>query len=234
MLGAWEFAAQIGVGLRSLPPPSDVFVVLAFNMMNPLFMGKVFLSFANLMSGLVIAMFLAIPFAVFTGLKAKVDSALTPVVMLIGALPDLALLPLFVYWFGPGGVAAVFMATVASFFPLYFTTREGVQDIPRNYFHVAKIYRSSTINMYRKLVFPAIVPQIVTGARIAFDFVWEIVLAIEIFSQISGVGSFINLAVESGSISDAFAGIFMIGLIAILVDRIVFKSMERRIRRWHE
>ena len=186
------------------------------------------------MSGLVIAFFFAIPLAVFSGLKQKFDSTLTPLVMLGGALPDLALLPLFVYWFGPGGIVAIFMATIAAFFPLYFTVRQGVQDIPKDYFHVAKIYRTSSLDVYRKVIFPAVFPQIITGGRIAFDFVWEIVLAIEIFAQVQGIGSFINLSVSSGSITDAFAAIFTIGLLAIAIDRILFHGLEMRVRKWNE
>ena len=52
-------------------------------------------------------------------------------IMLFGALPDLAFLPLLILWFGPGNVAAIIMASMAGFFPIYFTVREGTKAIPR-------------------------------------------------------------------------------------------------------
>ncbi|MFQ5999102.1 MAG: ABC transporter permease, partial [Candidatus Bathyarchaeia archaeon] len=232
---AWELSLRFDMlNFSNVPLPSQVFLELSFNALNPVFMWKIFLSFATLMTGLVIGLVLALPIAIFTGLKGKVDATITPVVMLAGALPDLALLPLFVLWFGPGATAAIFLATIASFLPIYFTVREGVKDMPKDYFHVASVYGSGRLNIYRKIIFPSTVPQIVTGTRLAFDFVWEIVLAIEIFAQVSGIGSFINLSVEQGSVTSAFAGIFMIGIIAIAFDRLVFYRLETRIRRWHE
>lgn len=232
---AWELSLRIGMlSLSNVPLPSQIFLELSINVFNPVFMSQIFLSFAMLMTGLVIGLVLALPIAIFTGLKGKVDATITPVVMLAGALPDLALLPLFVLWFGPGATVAVFMATIASFFPIYFTVREGVKDMPKDYFHVASVYGSGKLNIYRKIIFPSTVPQIVTGTRLAFDFVWEIVLAIEIFAQVSGIGSFINLSVEQGSITGAFTGIFMIGIVAIAFDRLVFYRLETRIRKWHE
>jgi ABC-type nitrate/sulfonate/bicarbonate transport system permease component len=154
--------------------------------------------------------------------------------MLCGALPDLALLPLFVYWFGPGGMAAICMASVCSFFPIFFTVREGVKDIPKDYFFVTTVYGAKKFAVYKKLVLPAVFPQLVTGLRLAFDFVWEIVLAIEIMASVAGIGSFISLSVEEGSLENAFAGIIMIGLIAIAIDRVVFQHLEAKIGRWHE
>ncbi len=235
ILVGWELVSRFGlIAMKMVPPPSVIFTVLAVSLFDPMFMYRVIHSFVNLTSGIVAALFIATPFAIVTGLKDKLDSALTPIVLMVGALPNLAILPLFVLWFGPGGLAAIFMASVSSFFLIYFTVREGVKEIPRDYFYVATVFRTGRLDMFKKLLIPAALPQTVTGLRLAFDHVWEIILAIEIFAGVSGIGSFINLAVGDGLIVDAFAGIFMIGILAIAVDRLVFQTLERRIRRWHE
>jgi ABC-type nitrate/sulfonate/bicarbonate transport system permease component len=82
------------------------------------------------------------------------------------------------------------------------------------------------------LILPAVSPQLFTGLRLAYDFVWEIVLAIEIFSGVAGIGSFISGAVETGGVSEAFAAILAVGMLAILVDRLFFGRAEKWIRRW--
>ncbi len=236
MFASWEIVSKFGlIPMTMLPAPSDIFAVLITNVLiNPLFTLGVFHSLFNLAIGIFLATLIAVPFAIIVGLKSKVDYSLTPIVMILGALPDITLLPFLVYWFGAGATAAILMATIVAFFPIFFTVREGVKSIPRDYFYVAAIYKAKKLNLYTKLVLPAVFPQLITGLRLSYEFLWEVVLAIEIIAHISGIGSIINLAVAEGSITYALAGIFMIGIIAIIIDRLLFARLEGRIRRWHE
>ena len=232
---AWELVSRLSlISASSLPPPSEILSVLVANINSPEFVLRAFYSLANLMLGIVLAFIMAVPLAMATGLKAKLDFSVTPLIVIAGALPDLALLPVIVFWFGPSVTAVVFMATIVAFFPIFFTVREGVKDIPKDYFHVATLYSTRRIDVYRKLVFPAVFPQLITGIRLAYEFLWEIVIALEIIAMISGIGSFITAAVEGGSLTLAFAGIFMVGIIAVLIDRTFFLYLEERVRKWHE
>jgi len=231
----WELAVRLSfVSAASLPPPSAIFMVLAVHMLDVTFLLRALSSLCNLGAGIVLGFFIAMPLAIATGLKSKVDSAFTPLIMLVGALPDLALLPILVFWLGPGATAAILMGTVVAFFPIFFTVREGVRAIPKDYFHVAAVCKAKRLTTYTKVVLPAVFPQMVTGVRLSYEFLWEIVLAVEILAIVSGIGSFINSAVEGGAMVDGFAGIFMIGIIAVIIDRLVFANLEGRIKRWHE
>jgi sulfonate transport system permease protein len=232
----WEIALKLNlISTETIPAPSEILEVLFVNLLtNPGFTISVLRSLANIGVGIFVAALIAIPFAIFTGLKSRVDASFTPLIMIVGALPDIALLPFLVYWFGRGASAAILMATIVAFFPIFFTVREGVKNIPKDYFHVAYIYKARKIDVYTKLILPAVFPQLVTGIRLAYEFLWEIVLAIEIIARIHGIGFIINFAVENGSLTYAFAGFFMIGIIAILLDRLVFHRLEESVRRWHE
>ncbi len=232
----WEIVLKLNlISTETIPAPSEILEVLFVNLLtNPGFTISVLRSLANIGVGIFVAALIAIPFAIFTGLKSRVDASFTPLIMIVGALPDIALLPFLVYWFGRGASAAILMATIVAFFPIFFTVREGVKNIPKDYFHVAYIYKARKIDVYTKLILPAVFPQLVTGIRLAYEFLWEIVLAIEIIARIHGIGFIINFAVENGSLTYAFAGFFMIGIIAILLDRLVFHRLEESVRRWHE
>lgn len=236
ILASWEIVLKLNlISTSTLPPPSSIFTILAINVItNPLFTVGVFRSLLNISIGIFFAMVTAVPLAIVVGLKSRVDYSITPLIMIFGALPDIALLPFLTYWFGPGLTAAILLSTLVAFFPIFFTVREGVRNIPRDYFYVAAIYKARRLNMYTKLILPAVFPQLITGIRLAYEFLWEIVLAIEIIAHIAGIGSIINLAVEEGSLTYALAGIFMIGAIAIIIDRLIFAHFEDRIRRWHE
>jgi len=231
----WEALAQLAViPSNKVPSFSKVVIALCSCATQIDFLHKVFQSFANLTAGIFLAFSIALPLALFAGLRNKFDKALTPLVMLVGSLPDLAILPLVVVWFGPGNAAAIGMATVCAFFPIYFTVREGTKEIPLDYFHVTTIFGSTKFDMFKKMMFPVIFPFMITGLRISYDFVWEVILAIEIIARVTGIGTFVDVAVAAGSIEYAFAGIMAVGIIALAVDRVVFGALEGWIRRWKE
>jgi ABC-type nitrate/sulfonate/bicarbonate transport system permease component len=115
---------------------------------------------------------------------------------------------------------------------MYFTIREGTKDIPKDLFHVAAVFNTTRLDSLRKLILPAVSPQLFTGLRLAYDFVWEIVLAIEIFSGVTGIGSYISGAVDVGELTQAFAAILAVGVLAIMIDRLVFGRAEKWIRSW--
>ncbi len=230
---AWEIAVRVGLVPGSkLPSFTASVLTLASSLLDPSFLMRVTQSFLNLSAGIFVALAVAMPLALFAGLRNRFDTTMTPLIMLAGALPDIALLPILVLWIGPGNVAAISIAAFSAFFPIYFTIREGTKDIPSDLFHVAAVFNTGRVNTLRKLILPAVSPQLFTGLRLAYDFVWEIVLAIEIFSGVAGVGSYISSAVETGGIREAFAAILAVGLMAIMVDRLIFGRAERWIRRW--
>ncbi|MGP3666811.1 MAG: ABC transporter permease [Candidatus Bathyarchaeota archaeon] len=236
MLLFWESLLRLNVvSSEVLPAPSQILLALLLNLLTkPEFTASVFISLLTIGLGLVIAILVTLPLAIVTGLKARIDVSITPLIMVVGALPDVALMPFFIYWFGKGMETALLIAVMVAFFPLFFTLREGVKHIPSDYFHAAMVFNAEGLKFFTKLVFPAILPQFITGVRLAYEFLWEVILAVEVIARINGVGFLITLAVGEGSLTQAFAGIFMIGVIVILVDRLIFQVMESRVKRWHE
>ncbi len=229
----WEMTVRLGVvSGANLPSFSETVVTLCSSLLDQSFLALVAQSFANLSAGILVALSIAMPLALSAGLRSRFDTAITPLIMLGGALPDIALLPILVLWIGPGNAAAISIAAFSAFFPIYFTIREGTKDISSDLFHVASVFNASRFDTFKKLILPAVSPQLFTGLRLAYDFVWEIVLAIEIFSGVIGIGSYIEGSVRTGDVREAFAAILAVGVLAILVDRLLFGRAEKWIRRW--
>jgi len=229
----WEVAARLSlIPSSSLPAFSSVLVVFFGSVQDPAFLYRIAQSFLNLTCGLLIAFAFALPTAFLAGCRNRFDYALTPIVMLFGALPDLSFLPLLVLWFGSGNAAAITMAAVVAFFPIYFTVREGTKSIPRDLFDVTSIFHSGRVSVFTKMALPAISPQLFSGLRLAYDFDWEIIIAIEIATRVAGIGSFIEGSVAAGSLESGFAAILGIAIVAIIVDRLFFGSLESWARKW--
>jgi ABC-type nitrate/sulfonate/bicarbonate transport system permease component len=230
---AWEVVTRLGlVPSSNLPTFSSVLVVFFASIQNESFLLRIARSFLNLACGLLLAFSVALPVAFVAGSRKNFDLTLTPIIMLFGALPDLSFLPLLVLWFGAGNIAAVIMASVAGFFPIYFTVREGTKNIPRELFDVTSIFKSDRLSTFTKMVLPAISPHMFSGLRLAYDFAWEIIIAIEIATRMAGIGDFIDGNVSSGSLQSGFAAILAIAILAIVVDRAFFGSLESWTKKW--
>lgn len=230
---AWEIAARTNlIASSNLPAFSSVLIEFFSSVRDPSFLLRIAHSFFNLTCGLVLAFSIALPMAFMAGSRNRFDFALSPLVMLFGALPDLSFLPLLVLWFGPGSIAAIIMASVVAFFPIYFTVREGTKNIPRELFDVSSIFKSDRLSTFTKMVLPAISPYMFSGLRLAYDFDWEIIIAIEIATRVAGVGSFIEGTISAGSLTSGFAAILAIAIVAVAVDRLFFGTLESWARKW--
>jgi len=229
----WETVTQTGfVPSSRLPTFSSVLVVFFASIQSESFLLRIAHSFLNLVCGLFLAFSAALPIAFIAGSRNRFDLTFTPIIMLFGALPDLSFLPLLVLWFGSGNAAAIIMASLAGFFPIYFTVREGTRNIPRELFDVTTIFKSDRFSTFTKMVLPAISPHLFSGLRLAYDFAWEIIIAIEIATRVAGIGDFIDGNVASGSLQSGFAAIFAIAIVAIVVDRAFFGTLESWTRKW--
>ena len=231
----WESISLSGiVSTDRLPPLHSVLLTLIQLAGTPFFLSHVGQSFANVTTGVSLALILVLPLALLVGMRSQLDQAITPIIMLVGALPDLAILPFLVTIIGQGNVTAVAISAFSAFFPVYFTIRQGVKEIPSDYFHVALVFKAGRIQTFTKMILPSVFPNLLTGLRLSFEFSWNVLLAVEIIASVAGVGTFISTSLGSSthSLTYGLAAIMTVGLITIAMDRAFFERLENRIKRW--
>ena len=231
----WELTSIIGLfSPDQLPPLHSVLLTLIQLAGTPFFISHVGQSLVNVTTGVSLALVLVLPLALLVGMRSQLDQAITPIIMLVGALPDLAILTLLVTVIGRGNVAAVAISAFSAFFPVYFTIRQGVKEIPSDYFHVATVYKATKVQTFTKMILPSVFPNLLTGLRLSFEFSWNVLLAVEIIASVAGVGTLISSSLGSGahSLTYGLAAIMTVGLITITMDRAFFERLENRIKRW--
>jgi len=235
IFSVWEAVALLGiVSSDQLPPLHNVLLTLVQLGGTPFFLARVGQSFVNVAAGVSLALVVVMPLALLVGLRNRLDEAITPIIMLVGALPDLAILSLLVTVIGRGNVAAVAISAFSAFFPIYFTIRQGVKEIPIDYFHVASVFKAGRFDTFSKIILPSIFPNFLTGLRLSFEFSWNVLLAVEIIASVAGVGSFISNSIQGSahSMTYGLAAIMTVGLLTVLIDRAFFERLEQRIKRW--
>lgn len=235
IFGVWESVTLLGiVPSDQLPPLHNVILTLVQLAGTPFFLARVGQSFVNVAGGVSLALIVVLPLALIVGMRNQLDEAITPVIMLIGALPDLAILTILVTVIGRGNVAAIAISAFSAFFPIYFTIRQGVKEIPVDYFHVASVFKAGKLDTFSKIILPSIFPNFLTGLRLSFEFSWNVLLAVEIIASVAGVGSFISSSIQGSthSLTYGLAAIMTVGFLTILMDRAFFERLEQRIKRW--
>jgi len=153
--------------------------------------------------------------------------ALSPLVQIFRPISPLAWIPIAILWFGVGDLAAIFLIFVGCFFPLMLTAMSAVHNIPAVYVNVGRNFGLSTADFVYRVIYPAVVPQLIIGSRITLGIAWLVVVAAEMIAVNSGLGFLILDARNAGNRYDlVIAGMIMIGTIGLLLD-LGMRSLER-------
>jgi NitT/TauT family transport system permease protein len=150
-----------------------------------------------------------------------------PVIQIVRPISPLAWTPLAIVWFGVGSLAPIFLIFLASFFPIVVSTMNGVRNVPPMFRDAGQNFGLTPAALLRRVIFPAALPQILIGLRIALGVAWLVVVAAEMIAVDSGLGYLIIDSRNAGKRYDlVIAGMLLIGLIGLGLD-----SSIRRIER---
>jgi NitT/TauT family transport system permease protein len=142
-------------------------------------------------------------------------------------ISPIAWIPVAILWFGVTDVAPVFLIFLASVFPITVSSMAAVQNMQPVYVRAARNFGLKNTQLFRQVIFPACLPQILTGLRIALGIAWLVVVAAEMIAVNSGLGYLIIDARNAGKRYDlVVAGMVMIGLIGLTLD-VAVRRLER-------
>ena len=134
-------------------------------------------------------------------------------------ISPLAWIPIAILWFGVGDGAAVFLIFISCFFPLLLTAMNSVQNVPAVYINAGRNFGLSQATLIYRVLYPAVMPQLITGLRITLGLAWLVVVAAEMIAVNSGLGFLIIDARNAGNRYDlVVAGMVVIGVIGLLLD----------------
>ena len=134
-------------------------------------------------------------------------------------ISPIAWIPLAILWFGVGDVSPIFLIFLSSVFPMIVQTVTGVHTIERRYLWAAANFGVSRGTLFRRVVIPAVLPQVIVGMRIGLGVAWLVVVAAEMIALRSGLGYMIMDSRNAGNRYDlVIAGMIIIGVIGLMLD----------------
>ncbi len=177
--------------------------------------------------GFMLAVVTAIPLGLAIGWYRRAEMAVNPILQILRPISPLAWIPIAILWFGVGDLAAVFLIFVGCFFPLMLTAINAVQSIPAVYVNAGRNFGLSSGALVYRVLYPAVVPNLIVGLRITLGIAWLVVVAAEMIAVSSGLGFLIVDARNAGNRYDlVVAGMLIIGIIGLLLD-LGMQSLEK-------
>lgn len=162
------------------------------------------------------------------------EDLLLPIVSVGNPIPGLAYAPLFVIWFGLGDVPAILLVGFAASFPVAVNTWTGVKAVKEIWIRAARSMGAGERQLFRKVVLPGALPYLLTGLRLGLARAWRVLIAVEMLTSVRlGLGWLIFGAREFLNTDVMLAGIAVIGLVGLGLEKLVFERLERfTVVRW--
>ncbi|HEY0157223.1 MAG TPA: ABC transporter permease [Thermoanaerobaculia bacterium] len=183
--------------------------------------------------GYLAAVALGVPVGLALGWWSSLARAANPLIQMLRPISPLAWMPLAVIWFGVSNLAPIFLIFLASFFPVVVSTMNGVRNVPPVYVQAGRNFGLSTRALITRVVFPAVLPRILVGLRIAFGVAWIVLVAAEMIAVDSGLGYLIIDARNAGKRYDlVVGGMLTIGVIGLLLDTLIRLTERLRFVQW--
>ncbi|WP_413408776.1 ABC transporter permease [Paenibacillus amylolyticus] len=233
ILALWEAGSALGLLSDSaLPAPSRIARTFWQLCVNGDMTQHLTASTIRAIGGFLLGAVTGLLLGVFTGLGKWVEQTLDPTIQMLRTVPLLAVIPLFILWFGVGELSKVLLIALGSFFPLYFHTHLGVRSADRKLYEVTRILQYSKFRLLTRLIIPSALPNILLGIRLSVGASWLLLAVAEMMGASAGVGYMIQDARVYAQTDVVFVGIIMFALVGKLSDSAV-RLVERRLLRWN-
>jgi ABC-type nitrate/sulfonate/bicarbonate transport system permease component len=190
-------------------------------------------SMSRVVQGFALAAIVAVAVGTAVGRSRRVEYLVEPTIELLRPIPPLAFLPMMVLWFGIGETSKVAFIAYAAFFPIFTTTVEGIKYVDPLLIRAAASLGASERDIFRYVVLPAALPNIITGLRIGFGLSFFVIVAAEFIAADSGLGFLINDARTFFLVANMLLGAAVIGAIGFTFN-ILLRRLETWLLRWRK
>lgn len=187
LIAGWQIALS-RYPVHLLPSPLEVVGGIADLIQHGLLLKYVVASLFRVTWGFLLAVVLAIPLGLAIGWSRRAEMAFNPIIQILRPISPLAWIPIAILWFGVGDLAAIFLIFMGCFLPLLLTAINAVRSIPAVYINAGRNFGLRRFDLVYRVLYPAVIPQLIVGLRITLGIAWLVVVAAEMIAVSSGLG----------------------------------------------
>ena len=219
VVALWVYGSADGWWNRFLlPAPSAVLESILSMAESGELARHVTFSVLRIMGGFSLSVLAAIPLAALCGVNSSVRRQVWPLLEFMRHIPPLATVPLLILWLGIGEAPKLVIIVLASFFPIFLNTLQGISQCDAGLLDVARSFGYTKRQSVLRIIFPFALPYIITGMKLAIGYSWRSLIASELLAASSGLGYLILSAEQLSRTDIVMAGIFIIGVMGFIMD----------------
>ena len=190
-------------------------------------------SLGRLLVGFSIAVVLGLMLGFFIYKSKLIDDTLGFFLSTLQSIPNIVWFPLALLWFGLGVESVIFIIILGATLSLTVTSSAAFKSVSPLHIRVARTMGSSGFHLFRTVILPATVPQLIAGLRVAWALAWRAVLAGELLGGSGGLGTLLDMGRSLQAMDLVFSIMIIIGVIGTIIDHFIFVRLERSVlRKW--
>jgi NitT/TauT family transport system permease protein len=233
--GLWEAMAHFGSFPPRLFPPLETVAAALWRLtVSGILPHHAVETILRLVAGFALAAVAGTAIGIAMGRSRRAEDYLLPLISIGAPVPGVAYAPLFMLWFGLGNFSAVLLVGFVSAFPIIFNTWTGVKAVKEIWVRSAQMMGADNRRLFRLVILPGALPYILTGLRLGLAQAWRILVVVELLAAVPwGLGWLIFGAREFLNTDVMLAGIAVIGVIGLALEKVVFQRLEQyTVVRW--
>lgn len=233
LLLVWQGASQLGVlPTNVLPAPTEVLnAVWRLSASGELWQ-NIAVSAKRAAIGFLIGGSLAFAFGLLNGVSKTGEKLTDTTFQMIRNIPNLAMVPLVILWFGIEDSARIFLVALGVFFPIYINTYHGIRTADIQLVEMGRSYGMSNFELFRRVILPGALPSIFVGLRYALGIMWLTLIVAETIAANAGIGYMAMNAREFMQLDVVVLSILLYALLGKLADSVA-RLLERTTLKWH-
>ena len=234
LLGIWELATTVGgVAPQTLASPATVASTAWDLTKSGELPDALVVSLRRVAIGLLLGVSAGTVLAVVSGLFPVGERLIDPLVQMFRTMPALALVPLFILWFGIDERPKVLLVAFAVAFPIYVNTYGGIRGVDGRLVEAGRVFGLGRWGLIRHVVLPGALPSWLVGLRFSLGIAWIVLVAAEQINATSGIGALMTNAQNLLQTDVILVGLLVYSALGLASDRLV-RALERRTLSWRQ
>ncbi len=233
LIGLWHLATSKG---GAIPSPAKTWEAAAKLFADPFYRNgpndqgigwNILSSLERVGIGFGIAALIGIPAGFLLGRFALLSSLVNPLISLLRPVSPLAWLPIGLLVFKRADPAAIWTIFICSIWPMIMNTAQGVQRVPQDYLNVARVLNLSEWKIVTKILFPSVLPYMLTGIRLSIGTAWLVIVAAEMLTGGVGIGFWVWDEWNNLKVEHIIIAIFVIGIVGLFFEQLLLMLAKR-------
>lgn len=230
----WLVGSWLNLWSAYIIPQPDALLLAGYKLLaEGTLLKHVFVSTYRVAAGFMAACLVALPLGFFLGINQRYNAYIQPTLEFIRHVPPLAAMPMLILWFGIGEPSKLLIVVLASFFPVFLNTLDGVVRCDRKLIEVGASFGLRQKNLVRRIIIPAALPSVLVGMRLGLGYSWRALVGAELVAASSGIGYMILDAEQLARTDIVLLGILTIGIVGSVADHLFFR-LTKQVIPWKE